>query len=342
MDESQSVVSAKQRRIKPLKSGKWVLGFVMAGLLLVTGWYAVRLSAQEPSGAESPAEAAKKFMTYLTLSSDRTTYYPPYSMMAENAATASSFVDQGEVNLRSIVAQKNLEQLETDGVYSLIRVLQQAMYAPNWQAEANTGTDEKTVTVEVTPKSSASRPVVCIQEGRFWRVDIVETFGRWFELNEQQKQARVLDLTGVALSDLALGENGGKRLCQSNLKQLALGVMQYMQDYDELHPPANEWCDVVMPYVKSERLFHCPALGKKQYGYAMNWKLSRKSMGEVDYPSQMVLVYESETLRRNHRGEGQDLAYRHDGGANYAYDDGHVKWHPRDSQQQFQFGRRSR
>ena len=63
-------------------------------------------------------------------------------------------------------------------------------------------------------------------------------------------------------------ENARRASCQSNLKQIGLGIMQYTQDYDELMVPrANglpspgtaSWRDLIQPYVKSTQLFACPS-----------------------------------------------------------------------------------
>ena len=69
-------------------------------------------------------------------------------------------------------------------------------------------------------------------------------------------------------------ENARRASCQSNLKQIGLGVLQYIQDYDEKMPhtvfdgasPNNKfvtdytvWADVIQPYVKSTQLFVCPS-----------------------------------------------------------------------------------
>ena len=61
-------------------------------------------------------------------------------------------------------------------------------------------------------------------------------------------------------------ENARRASCQSNLKQLALGLMQYTQDYDEKYPPEFAgpqgkwlWGQVTMPYLKSTQIFECPS-----------------------------------------------------------------------------------
>ena len=56
-------------------------------------------------------------------------------------------------------------------------------------------------------------------------------------------------------------ENARRSSCQSNLKQIGLGWLQYAQDYDERALPARAgnssssyfaWHQIVQPYVKSE------------------------------------------------------------------------------------------
>ena len=75
-------------------------------------------------------------------------------------------------------------------------------------------------------------------------------------------------------------EKARQATCQSNLKQLGLGVMQYRQDNDDYFPPENDvagvtglfycgssgnsnhpyyaWPDRLYPYVKSSQIFNCP------------------------------------------------------------------------------------
>ena len=62
-------------------------------------------------------------------------------------------------------------------------------------------------------------------------------------------------------------ENARRASCQSNLKQQALGVLQYQQDYDERFPLYRNdsgtwlgfWPEQIMPYVKSTQIFECPS-----------------------------------------------------------------------------------
>lgn len=68
-------------------------------------------------------------------------------------------------------------------------------------------------------------------------------------------------------------ENGRRASCQSNLKQVGLGLLQYAQDYDEKLARAwygvgnggsnstdkYKWMDAIFPYVKSEQVFNCPS-----------------------------------------------------------------------------------
>ncbi|RYX83352.1 DUF1559 domain-containing protein [bacterium] len=64
-------------------------------------------------------------------------------------------------------------------------------------------------------------------------------------------------------------ENARRSSCQSNLKQIGLGIVQYIQDYDERFPmhrvgnPAPGktygWADSIQPYIKSTQLLQCPS-----------------------------------------------------------------------------------
>ena len=64
-------------------------------------------------------------------------------------------------------------------------------------------------------------------------------------------------------------ENARRSSCQSNLKQIGLGELQYVQDYDETY--SGSWRDgptdrvsymeMIYPYIKSTQIFTCPSGG---------------------------------------------------------------------------------
>jgi len=66
-------------------------------------------------------------------------------------------------------------------------------------------------------------------------------------------------------------ENARRSSCQSNLKQIGLGITQYTQDYDEKMPmrvytdgplsydASGQWPNTLQPYLKSTQIFLCPS-----------------------------------------------------------------------------------
>ncbi len=60
-------------------------------------------------------------------------------------------------------------------------------------------------------------------------------------------------------------ENARRASCQSNLKQLGIAFVQYVQDSDELYPGAASgdndkrgWASQIYPFVKATGVYHCP------------------------------------------------------------------------------------
>src|SRR5687767_14216343 len=101
----------------------------------------------------------------------------------------------------------------------------------------------------------------------------------------------------VAISDgwaMAQGDakQASETTCRTNLRQLATGMMMYVQDYDEVFPPAGKWSTVLQPYTKNRGLLKCPA-DTSAHSYAMNSNLSGASMAGVKKPAETVLLFES-------------------------------------------------
>ncbi len=66
-------------------------------------------------------------------------------------------------------------------------------------------------------------------------------------------------------------EKARQSSCLSNVKQLGLGLMMYVQDYDEVmipyttSPPGTSftWPKLLEPYIKNTAIFDCPSSGRK-------------------------------------------------------------------------------
>jgi prepilin-type N-terminal cleavage/methylation domain-containing protein/prepilin-type processing-associated H-X9-DG protein len=143
-------------------------------------------------------------------------------------------------------------------------------------------------------------------------------------------------------------ENARRASCQSNLKQIGLGILQYVQDYDEKFPPATVsdpnvvgWAGAIQPYVKSEQLFRCPssltsptndpALPIRLIGsftdYFYNYNLNQTSQAQLEYSSNVVMNGDSNGGAADKYLQNSDSgARRHLDGGNFSFADGHVKW----------------
>jgi len=116
-------------------------------------------------------------------------------------------------------------------------------------------------------------------------------------------------------------ENARRASCMSNLKQIGLSMMMYVQDYDGKYfyrsygnpagpgstsgsaytefwapifqapyavNPAKKW--FLEPYVKNAQVFYCPSFARNQIGYGYNYYASTSQMSEssIELPSQML------------------------------------------------------
>ena len=158
-------------------------------------------------------------------------------------------------------------------------------------------------------------------------------------------------------------EKARQSSCLSNEKQMALGILMYAQDYDEMFPlarrwntvyeepvvtPANlVWFQAIRPYVKNEQIFLCPSrTGNNNHGaplhYGMpEWYLggnAAHAMAKVSAPAEALMVFESNYFSNYISVAGSpstpDEFCRvsamglcpHNEGGNLAFCDGHAKW----------------
>ena len=83
-------------------------------------------------------------------------------------------------------------------------------------------------------------------------------------------------------------ENARRASCQSNLKQLMLGMVQYVQDYDNRYPgfagyTSNNngyhqtnglWGNRIYSYVKSSQIFICPSISSQYVTYSSSYMMN--------------------------------------------------------------------
>jgi prepilin-type N-terminal cleavage/methylation domain-containing protein/prepilin-type processing-associated H-X9-DG protein len=92
-------------------------------------------------------------------------------------------------------------------------------------------------------------------------------------------------------------ENARRASCQSNMKQIGLGLMQYAQDYDNQLMVYNGgsrrggetpyYHEAIQPYVKSYQIFRCPSVKTRDATDAnvVNYNWPTYSLHRAMYPS---------------------------------------------------------
>jgi prepilin-type N-terminal cleavage/methylation domain-containing protein/prepilin-type processing-associated H-X9-DG protein len=138
-------------------------------------------------------------------------------------------------------------------------------------------------------------------------------------------------------------ENARKATCQSNERQLAMGMLQYTQDYDELlprgytTPPSRDWKTDVTPYLKNSQIFTCPSAPGQGSAYGYNWDLATstgRSLAYLNEPARTCLLNEiAQSVDRSipwNTTATTDTRFcpgpHHNDGMNMVFADGHVKW----------------
>ncbi len=151
-------------------------------------------------------------------------------------------------------------------------------------------------------------------------------------------------------------------LCRSHQQQVALGMFQYSQDYDEKYPLVKVsdikisdnnpwgWADALQPYLKSNSLLHCPENFRhankprpanpqswRYTDYFYNRRLSGINLVKVKQPTLTILTgdgddgtggtsarYSLSALPQKWRYDNNSPSYRHQDKAYYAFADGHI------------------
>ena len=157
-------------------------------------------------------------------------------------------------------------------------------------------------------------------------------------------------------------EKARQSSCASNLRQLALAVEMYAQDYDEILPmtrhnvswqvtAAGPWYEAIHPYIRNRQILQCPSERRQEITVGPCCGIfplgggHSVGLSDFDDPSRVFLmgdlVYDASgnlpdktyyTHRPASRCTGcghpaeEYLDPRHNGGLNVAFLDGHTKW----------------
>ncbi len=146
-------------------------------------------------------------------------------------------------------------------------------------------------------------------------------------------------------------EKARQSSCLSNVKQIMLGTLMYAQDYDEtLEPhitfhtdnpfPGGQiylgWTYMIEPYVKNAQIFICPSKPGTQFshanylhlptGYGMRERVAGRPIAYFQVPAETFIYCDATQFQFG--DDASDLGridHRHNGMANVAFIDGHVK-----------------
>ncbi|MCW3097886.1 MAG: hypothetical protein JWL77_3504 [Chthonomonadaceae bacterium] len=136
----------------------------------------------------------------------------------------------------------------------------------------------------------------------------------------------------LTVTTITQPRNPARRIsCLSNMKQAQLGVLMYQEDYDGRFPPASQWMDVTLSYVKDKNVYRCPDLHSSQptdYGHGFNASLSLQPREKYKAPEKVIMLYDSSDLRWNANAPGRTGAAnppRHPTGDSFGFADGHAK-----------------
>ena len=117
-------------------------------------------------------------------------------------------------------------------------------------------------------------------------------------------------------------ENARRASCQSNVKQILLGVLQYVQDYDEHYPFGHNqtatggyqnWYIGTDPYLKSRQIFNCPS--DSQTGAAGNTGLYTPGGFHVSYAANVLVSGQKTSITEAAISSTSTLVYLADAGS---------------------------
>jgi prepilin-type N-terminal cleavage/methylation domain-containing protein/prepilin-type processing-associated H-X9-DG protein len=154
-------------------------------------------------------------------------------------------------------------------------------------------------------------------------------------------------------------EKARQASCESNIKQITLGVMQYVEDYDEQYPYLNwgvnphngSWETTLDPYIKSQQIWICPSASPSlatngnwdsydppsDYAWNEDACANNQNIAADGHPANTYLIMDKGNSmcftpwydwqgRAQNSWNGGEIPGVHSGGKNVGFADGHVKF----------------
>ncbi len=152
-------------------------------------------------------------------------------------------------------------------------------------------------------------------------------------------------------------EKARQTSCLSNVKQIVLGVMMYAQDYDEVLIPAalpwqapaeapataDEWHELLQPYLANVAILRCPSAKSSFPGYGWNYQEFgywynqhntddtqpgwATALAAIQNPAEVIILGDGRLgTRYLYRRNATYTSKIHNDGGNMGLLDGHAKW----------------
>jgi hypothetical protein len=80
---------------------------------------------------------------------------------------------------------------------------------------------------------------------------------------------------------------------KSYARQICLAMAMYCDDNDGSFPPAENWPDVLKPYIGNEKILTSPFTPEAGRAWAMNKNLDGRKLSDIKQPYQVVLIFEA-------------------------------------------------
>ena len=147
-------------------------------------------------------------------------------------------------------------------------------------------------------------------------------------------------------------EKARQTKCLSNLRQIGLALDMYCADHDDTYPLPSHiapapyfWEDALHPYLRNEQVLRCPSVDRRadpfiRWDYGWNRRLPGLLLAgslmrdEIVNPSGTIIMADgggTYVVVTNPSDPHPDAAHwqtdpRHNGGANFLFADGRVRW----------------